>query len=205
MPGGEDQNGTSAASCISSSCRTPSRKESETFASLSSSPHPRSEAAGPLPSGKTSLFCDRHCCRLLGNFRRIATHRFFNHPRRQLLLLYDRWCAPVKKNLCAPSSYVFHVLFSCPFFFLCAYSRPPPKNSPHAHFFSRFVFIISRPTASAADQRRSMCWNHFLIYLFFRVWEGAELLWKFKVKGWLNTLPVVLLFFLPKFFFLVHY
>lgn len=45
-----------------------------------------------------------------------------------------------------------------------------------------------------------MCWNHFLIYLFFRVWEGAELLWKFKVKGWLNTLPVVLLFFLPKFF-----
>lgn len=90
------------------------------------------------------------------------------------------------------------------FFFWCAYFRPPPKNSLHAHFFSRFVFIISRQTATAANQRRSMRRIHFLIYLFFRVWEGAELLWKFKVKGWLNTLPVVLLL-LTQVFFLVHY
>lgn len=134
LPGGEDQHGTPAASCISSSCRAPSWKESETFASLSSSPHPRSEAAGPLPSGKTSLFCDRHCCRLLGNSRRIATHRFFNHPRRQPLLLWPVVCARQKEPMCT-----LLICFSCtvllPFFLMCILSTPSQELSACTFFF----------------------------------------------------------------------
>lgn len=104
---------------------------------LSSSPHPRSEAAGPLLRGKTSLFCDRHCCRLLGNFRRIATHRFFNHPRRQLLLLRPVVCACRNEPMCT-----LLICFSCtvllPFFYVHTLDPLPRTLCMHIFFPFRF-------------------------------------------------------------------
>lgn len=116
-------------SCISpSSCRA--AFGTGTFASPLL-PTPRSEAAGPLPSGETLLFCDRHC--LLG---KNCDPPFLQSSSSSAAAVMTGGARLSKRTYVHPP-HVFHVLAPP---FLCAYSQPPPKNSLHAHFFFRYHF-----------------------------------------------------------------
>lgn len=92
------------------------------------------------------LLCGCCCClRLLGNFRRIETHRFFDPPLLLLLYYYYWWCNVVfiGTNQCAP----FH-MFSCTAVVrsfcvcVCVDTLGPTQElfSEHIHFFFTVCF-----------------------------------------------------------------